>query len=87
MVRKVDTFRFHDPARFRVDPKKLTLSSRTEIGNSACDVHDGYLHPQFDQFAAATGPGPAPSGTSSDPYDRSKDLPEDDGECGTITRS
>ncbi|MFD5084930.1 hypothetical protein ACFWOG_20105 [Kitasatospora sp. NPDC058406] len=87
VVRKVDTFRFHDPARYRVDPKKLTLSSRTEIGNSACDVYDGYLHPQFDQFAAATGPEPAPSGTSSDPYDRSKDLTEDDGECGTITRS
>ncbi|MFE7560346.1 hypothetical protein [Kitasatospora sp. NPDC057500] len=87
VVRKVETFRFYDPKRYDVIPKKLNLSSRSEIGNSACDVYDGYLHPQFDQFAAVDGPEPSPSGTASDPYDRSKDLPADDDECGTVTRS
>ncbi|MET8697478.1 hypothetical protein ABZW10_01170 [Kitasatospora sp. NPDC004723] len=88
VVRRVETFRFYDPKRFDVIPKKLNINSRSEIGNSACDVYDGYLHPQFDQFAASFGgPEPAPSGTASDPYDRSKDLSEGDGECGTVTRS
>ncbi|MFF8771378.1 hypothetical protein [Kitasatospora sp. NPDC015120] len=87
VVRKVETFRFYDPKQYDVIPKKLNITTRSEIGNSACDVYDGYLHPQFDQFAAVSGPEPAPSGTASDPYDRSKDLSESGGECGTVTRS
>ncbi|MER5350236.1 hypothetical protein ABT093_07880 [Kitasatospora sp. NPDC002551] len=88
VIRKVETFRFYNPKRYDVIPKKLNINSRSEIGNSACDVYDGYLHPRFDQFSATfDGPEPAPSGTASDPYDRTKDLPADDGECGTVTRS
>ncbi|GAA2745155.1 hypothetical protein [Kitasatospora cinereorecta] len=86
IVRRVETFRFYDPARYRVDPKKIFISDgRSTIGNSACDVYDGYYHPQFRQFAL---PGaPEPSGPTTDPYDHSKDLPQDDGDCGSVSRT
>lgn len=55
-----------------------------EIGNSSCDVHDGYLHPEF----PSSGPtGAEPSGPTTDPYDRSKDIDHDQDECGTVSRT
>ncbi|MGW2252236.1 SCO2583/SCO2584 N-terminal domain-containing protein [Kitasatospora sp. NPDC001660] len=85
VVRKQEDFRFYDPARYHVNPAKLMVDkSATDIGNSACDVYDGLLHPQFDQFAS---PDPDPTGPQSDPYDRSRDLPTSgDGKCGTVSR-
>ncbi|MFD0275963.1 hypothetical protein ACFVHB_18930 [Kitasatospora sp. NPDC127111] len=86
IVRRVVAFRFYDPKRFRVDPAKLVIAdSNSDFGNSACDTYDGYLHPQFDQFAPV---GQDPTGPASDPYDRTKDLPDNgDGSCGTVTRN
>ncbi|MFF2075512.1 hypothetical protein ACFVXG_12255 [Kitasatospora sp. NPDC058162] len=85
IVRRQQDFRFYDPARYRVDRAKLMVDkSATDIGNSACEVYDGFLHPQFDQFAA---PGPDSTGPRSDPYDRSHDLPTTGGDdCGTVSR-
>ncbi|MGA5818701.1 hypothetical protein ACPC54_12695 [Kitasatospora sp. NPDC094028] len=92
IVRRVENFRFYDPARYQVSPKKLVHGDggTTEYGNSACDVYDGFYHPEFDQFdnAQADTPGAQPTGPEADPYDRSRDLkPGDgDGQCGTVSR-
>ncbi|MFE6051184.1 hypothetical protein ACFQ6N_10535 [Kitasatospora sp. NPDC056446] len=87
IVRRVDTFRFYDPGRYRVQPKKLVYAkNQTDPANSACDVYDGFFHPQFDQFAVADAPGTRPTGPAVDPYDRSKDIQQTD-ECGTISRN
>ncbi|RKT17249.1 hypothetical protein BX285_1617 [Streptomyces sp. 1114.5] len=89
IVRRVDTFRFYDPARYQVQPKKIVYDkSQTDPANSACDVYDGYFHPQFDQFAALQQdtPGSRPTGPAIDPYDRSKDIQQTE-ECGTISRN
>ncbi|WP_380278452.1 hypothetical protein [Kitasatospora purpeofusca] len=87
IVRRVDTFRFYDPAKFDVEKGKLYFEdSRSEFGNSECGAADGYFHPQFDQFAAAQAPDPNPSGPAEDPYDRTRQLRPDDS-CGTLTRS
>ncbi|GAA2814024.1 hypothetical protein RMN57_17775 [Kitasatospora sp. CM 4170] len=84
IVRRVDDYRFHDPARYRNNPKKINFgSSKSESGNSACNVHDGYFHPQFEQFAR---PLPGQTGPATDPYDRNREL-QGDGDCGTISRS
>ncbi|MET9363300.1 hypothetical protein ABZX93_20625 [Streptomyces sp. NPDC006632] len=54
------------------------------IANSACDVHDGYVHPQFGDAPA----GPSPSGSAVDPYDRSKQLDaERQKGCGVVSRT
>ncbi len=89
IVRRVDTFRFYDPARYRVQPKKLVYAkNQTDPANSACNVYDGYFHPQFDQFAELQQdtPGSRPTGPAIDPYDRSKDIQQTD-ECGTVSRN
>ncbi|MFJ2576157.1 hypothetical protein [Kitasatospora aureofaciens] len=89
IVRRVDTFRFYDPARYQVNPKKLVFDkSASDPANSACGVYDGYYHPQFDQFAAnePDAPGTRPTGPAVDPYDRSKDIQQSD-ECGTVSRN
>ncbi|MEU9042312.1 MULTISPECIES: hypothetical protein [unclassified Kitasatospora] len=88
IVRRADTFRFYDPGRYQVQPKKIVYAkSQTDPANSACDVYDGFFHPQFDQFAALRPdtPGSRPTGPAIDPYDRSKDIQQTD-ECGTISR-
>ncbi|MFI0965303.1 hypothetical protein ACH4S8_28480 [Streptomyces sp. NPDC021080] len=86
IVRRVLDVAFLDPRKYRVTPGKVTISYYTqEIGNSACDVHDGFLHPQFDSAAPA---GATPTGPAIDPYDRSHDLsnsPEKG--CGTLSRT
>ncbi|MFF4704163.1 hypothetical protein ACWC4D_16730 [Streptomyces sp. NPDC001288] len=54
-------------------------------GNSACDVDDGFLHPQFPS-QAPTGSA-APSGPSVDPYDRSRKIDDGPEGCGTVSRT
>ncbi|MFG3226446.1 hypothetical protein ACGF07_16900 [Kitasatospora sp. NPDC048194] len=90
IVRRVENFRFYDPGRYRLDPKKLVFAegSSSDAGNSACGIYDGFYHPQFDQFATASpdGPDARPTGPKTDPYDRSKDLSTEPGECGSVSR-
>ncbi|MGW6916729.1 SCO2583/SCO2584 N-terminal domain-containing protein [Kitasatospora sp. NPDC054939] len=89
IVRRVDTFRFHNPGKFQVDPKRpVRHASVSEAGNTACGLYDGYYHPRFAQFDVPDGPirRPSPSGPTEDPYDRSKEL-QVGGECGTVSRS
>ncbi|MCG6497251.1 hypothetical protein [Kitasatospora sp. A2-31] len=84
IVRRADTFHFYDPARYAVDPKKIVADeTRPSFGNSACNVHDGYLHPEFDQFPPAR---PNPTGPTRDPYERTGEVPGKGG-CNTISRS
>ncbi|MFF1906330.1 hypothetical protein [Kitasatospora sp. NPDC058218] len=84
VVRRTEDFHFYDPGKYQNSPKKINFGKRrSESGNSACNVYDGYYHPQFEQFAR---PRPEQTGPTTDPYDRSKDL-TDSGECGTVSRS
>ncbi|MER5470544.1 hypothetical protein ABZX90_23980 [Streptomyces sp. NPDC002935] len=86
IVRRVLDVSFSDPRKFRVTPGKLTVRQYTEnIGNSACDVYDGFLHPQF---VSTTPTGAPPTGPTTDPYDRSRDLQESASVgCGTVSRT
>ncbi|MFF4210570.1 hypothetical protein ACFYZE_14670 [Streptomyces sp. NPDC001796] len=84
IVRRVLELELPNPARFRVTAGKLTvLRDDEDAGNSACDVHDGYLHPEFPSQQPT---GTPPSGPSFDPYDRSEDLDRRQS-CGTVTRT
>ncbi|MFH8495702.1 hypothetical protein [Streptomyces coeruleorubidus] len=85
IVRRVLDVELADPAQYEVTRGRLLLLEYDqEIGNSSCDVHDGYLHPEF----SSSGPtGAPPSGPTTDPYDRSKDLDRDPDECGTVSRT
>lgn len=85
IVRRVLDLELSDPAKYQVTPGKITvLRYDQEIGNSACDVYDGYLHPDF----STTEPtGAPPSGPTTDPYDRSQGIEEDrEEECGVVSR-
>ncbi|MER6122351.1 hypothetical protein ABT173_06590 [Streptomyces sp. NPDC001795] len=86
IVRRVVETELVDPAKYTVTPGKLQLIRYDESsGNSACGVHDGFLHPQFPSAAPT---GTAPSGPTTDPYDRSRDLGQgDDRTCGTVSRT
>ncbi|MGW5395990.1 hypothetical protein [Streptomyces sp. NPDC003952] len=86
IVRRTITFGVADPHKWQATEGKLWLDEvDVSLGNSACDVHDGFVHPVFDEDAGA---GPTPSGTPVDPYDRSKDLEaERQKGCGALTRS
>ncbi|CAL9544198.1 hypothetical protein SUDANB108_04330 [Streptomyces sp. enrichment culture] len=84
IVRRVIDVELPDPTRYRVTPGRLSVKEYDEeIGNSACDVHDGYLHPRF---PSSDDRGPEPTGPTTDPYDRSRDI-ADGGPCGTVTRT
>ncbi|WP_244409409.1 hypothetical protein [Streptomyces albofaciens] len=85
VARRVIDIEVNDPRRFRVTPGKLALTSyNANFGNAACEVYDGFLHPQF----ADGRPGAVASGPAVDPYDRSKEMTEDSGSgCGTVTRT
>ncbi|WP_225846742.1 hypothetical protein [Streptomyces sp. HPF1205] len=91
IVRRVVTFQVVDPARYRrTPPGTLTVSHwDADIGNSACGIDDGRLHPEFASGPATAVPSgaPTPSGPALDPYDRSK--PIDDGRhgCGRLSRT
>ncbi|GCB46674.1 cytoplasmic membrane protein fsxA [Streptomyces sp. NL15-2K] len=85
IVRRVLEVELSDPAKYQVAPGKITvLRYDQEIGNSACDVYEGYLHPDF----STTEPtGAPPRGPTTDPYDRSQGIEEDGEEaCGTVSR-
>ncbi|MDO0932897.1 hypothetical protein QQY66_14775 [Streptomyces sp. DG2A-72] len=86
VVRRLLDLRLDDPSRYQVTPGKLGVQRYDqEIGNSACDVYDGFLHPGFDSDIPT---GPSPSGSAVDPYDRSRTPdPNREEECGTVTRT
>ncbi|MEV7982042.1 hypothetical protein [Streptomyces sp. NPDC086519] len=85
IVRRVIDAELPDPVRYRVTPGRLSLLRYDEdAGNSACDINDGYLHPQFPSQAPTAGA--APSGPSVDPYDRSRDIGAEQA-CGTASRT
>ena len=86
IVRRVIDLELLDPARYQVTSGRLSVKHYdADFGNSTCDVYDGYFHPEF----PSTEPtGPAPSGPTTDPYDRSKDIGEGKDEtCGTASRT
>ncbi|MGW2682806.1 hypothetical protein ACWC6I_06540 [Streptomyces sp. NPDC001414] len=86
IVRRIVDTELPDPVRYRVTPGRLTLVRYLEdAGNSACDVDDGFLHPQFPS-QAPTG-STAPSGPAVDPYDRSRKIGEGPEDCGTVSRA
>ncbi|MFK4101424.1 hypothetical protein ACI2L1_15345 [Streptomyces sp. NPDC019531] len=85
IIRRVLDVEISDPAKYQVTPGKLTVVNwDQDINNSACDVYDGYLHPDF----RSSGPtGAAPTGPTTDPYDRSETLdPNREEGCGTVSR-
>ncbi len=85
VVRRVVDIEINDPRRFQVTPGKLALTGYdSDFANTACEVYDGFLHPQFsDSRAGAVASGPA-----VDPYDRSKEMTGDpEAGCGTVTRT
>ena len=83
-LRRVLDVELSDPAHYNVTSGRLVIRQYDQqIGNSACDVHDGFLHPRF----RSTGPtGSEPTGPTVDPYDRSQGLGADDSACGTVSR-
>ncbi|MGW4158457.1 hypothetical protein [Streptomyces sp. NPDC004788] len=88
IVRRVITFGFVDPARFRVTRGKLGMNGwNANFGNVDCErQRKGFLRPDFAEDRAAL-PAPGRSGPLVDPYDRTKRLDELPHECGTVTRS
>lgn len=87
IMRRVFDFQVLDPSRYRVTAGKLAvLTYERDIGNSACYVYDGYMHPSFSSDPSSSG-SPA-TGPTTDPYDRSRDLASASEEgCGTVSRS
>ncbi|MHC5906400.1 hypothetical protein ACVNF4_21220 [Streptomyces sp. S6] len=86
IVRRVLDVELSDPARYKVTPGTLFLSRyNMSSGNSACDVNDGWFHPEFNSDLQS---GPTPSGPEEDPYDRSKEIGKgsQDEPCGTVSR-
>ncbi|WP_037681274.1 hypothetical protein [Streptomyces griseus] len=85
IVRRVLDVELSDPAHYDATPGRLAvLKHDQEVGNSSCDVYDGYLHPEFSRTEST---GPSPTGPTTDPYDRSKGLDEDgSADCGTVSR-
>ncbi|MEV8530345.1 hypothetical protein [Streptomyces sp. NPDC051211] len=85
IVRRQLTVAVNDPRRYEVTKGTLAvIEYPNEMANSACDVHDGFLHPTFPSDART--PGTAPSGPAEDPYDRSTELSSDEG-CGQVSRT
>jgi len=84
IVRRVLDLEVSDPTKYRVTPGKLSVVRYDEdLANSACAVYDGFLHPQFPSAAPT---GAAPTGPTTDPYDRSRDI-QHSGTCGTVSRT
>ncbi|MFF3731952.1 hypothetical protein ACFYXM_16895 [Streptomyces sp. NPDC002476] len=86
LMRRELTMVLYDPTRYRATAGKPVLTKLDyQLYNSACDVHDGYVHPQFPDGT----PAPDATGPTSDPYDRGTPLSADTDkkECGTVTRT
>lgn len=86
IVRRVLDLEVSDPVKYQVTPGKIfVVSYDQEIGNSACDTYDGYLHPQFSTDEQA---GPLPTGPTMDPYDRSEGIDQErTDDCGVVSRT
>lgn len=89
IVRRVLDLEVSDPTKYRATPGKLAVVRYDEsLANSACGVHDGFLHPHFPSAAPT---GAAPTGSTTDPYDRSRDLGHSGNSgtdsCGTVSRT
>ncbi|MEU9171851.1 hypothetical protein AB0D34_29345 [Streptomyces sp. NPDC048420] len=83
IVRRVLEVELPDPAKYQVTPGRLTVLRYDEsAGNTSCDVHDGFLHPEFPSSEPTDGPS---TGPTRDPYDRSEDIGRIE-DCGTVTR-
>ncbi|MFJ6084103.1 hypothetical protein ACIQI8_22130 [Streptomyces sp. NPDC092369] len=86
IVRRVIDTELPDPAHYNVTAGRLMVVKYDEdAGNSACDVNDGYLHPQFRSQAPSASA--TPTGPAVDPYDRSRDIGKESGDCGTVSRT
>ncbi|MFJ4783112.1 hypothetical protein [Streptomyces sp. NPDC088794] len=86
IVRRVIDTELPDPVHYNVTSGRLMVVKYDEdAGNSACDVNDGYLHPQFPSQAPSASA--TPSGPAVDPYDRSRDIGKESGDCGTVSRT
>jgi hypothetical protein len=86
IVRRVLDLELLDPRKYQATPGKLSiLRYDQDFGNTACDVYDGFLHPHFD---SSTPTGAPPTGPTTDPYDRSRDIQDSGTEaCGTVSRT
>ena len=86
IVRRVLDLELLDPRKYQATPGKLSiLQYEQDFGNTACDVYDGFLHPHFD---SSTPTGAPPTGPTTDPYDRSRDIQDSGTEaCGTVSRT
>ncbi|WP_369248648.1 hypothetical protein [Streptomyces sp. R41] len=86
IVRRVLDVEVADPRKYRATPGKLwILRHDQDLANSACAVYDGFLHPQF---ASSAPTGASPTGPTTDPYDRSRDIERSATDtCGTVSRT
>lgn len=86
IVRRVLDLELLDPRKYQATPGKLSITRYDQdLGNTACDVYDGFLHPQF---VSAAPTGAPPTGPTTDPYDRSRDIRHSGTEtCGTVSRT
>ncbi|MET7567874.1 hypothetical protein ABZT04_05145 [Streptomyces sp. NPDC005492] len=87
IVRRVLDLELLDPARYQVTSGRLSVVNYdSDFGNTACQIYDGYFHPDF---PSAEPTGASPTGPTTDPYDRSKDLGQEQGDetCGTVSRT
>ncbi|MER6959428.1 hypothetical protein [Streptomyces sp. NPDC000618] len=89
IVRRVLDIELSDPTKYLVTPGTITVRNyEEEAGNTACDVYDGYFHPEFSTAAEAEPTGAAPTGPTTDPYDRSHELGANrDQGCGVVSRT
>ncbi|MEV2216270.1 hypothetical protein AB0H86_33440 [Streptomyces sp. NPDC050997] len=86
IVRRVLEVELLDPARYVATPGRLNvLHHDRDVGNTACGIYDGYLHPRFPSAEPSGSPA---TGPTTDPYDRSQELGADGSEpCGTVSRT
>ncbi|WP_377268646.1 hypothetical protein [Peterkaempfera sp. SMS 1(5)a] len=94
IVRRTVTFELLNPQRYRVTRGTLPVMGwDSDLGNSACGIHDGFLHPQFNtdvdpQPSGSATPSITPSGPAVDPYDRSKPVGTGrSAACGSLSRT
>lgn len=76
-----------DPARWQVGEGHVwVVDLHSDIANDDCRQGDGVISPQFSTDRPT---GPEPSGRTADPYDRSRELGETEGdeECGSASRT
>ncbi|MFF5333424.1 hypothetical protein [Streptomyces sp. NPDC013181] len=86
IIRRALTTSMLDPAEWQATRGRIGLYRYdNEFGNSACDVRDGYYHPEFGDGLPTGTPA---TGPAKDPYDRGRRLAgEDDGRCWAVSRT